>query len=263
MPPRRLDSRSYRIPLRDSRVHENTIIPQVPTSITGPQTPVTPSNPTPAMISTMIATRGVTIEVISPNGDMSRTNPEFENIARAAFEIAYSDDPSISSGELGVEEDLEEENRFNAALYYHNGSMRSLIVKILFDYTCRIAAIKEIIESVDVETIDLEDNCSICIESYTTAANLSEPDTVVPIPEEQNIFVIANGFEDSIDNSNDSGDSITISNELHHAAVKMKACGHVFGGRCLTKWLKENNTCPMCRGKVSLPTPFHLRVWVV
>ncbi|TGO56009.1 hypothetical protein BOTNAR_0232g00170 [Botryotinia narcissicola] len=215
------------------------------------------------MISTMIATRGVTIEVISPNGDMSRTNPEFENIARAAFEIAYSDDPSISSGELDVEEDLEEENRFNAALYYHDGSMRNLSVKILFDSTYRMEAIKETLKSVDMETLDLEDNCSICIEPYATAATLSEPDAVVTIPKEDIILVIANGFEDSIDTSDDPKHPIIISNEPHHDAVKMKACGHVFGRRCITKWLKENNTCPMCRGKVLLPAPFHLRVWVV
>ncbi|TGO11498.1 hypothetical protein BTUL_0108g00140 [Botrytis tulipae] len=262
MPPHRLDSRSHRIPPRYLRVPENTIIPQVPMNITRPQTPVRPSNPTPTMISTMIATRGVTIEVISPNGDISRTNPEFENIARAAFEIAYSEDPSISSGELDVEEDSGEENRFNAALYYHDGSMRTLIVRMLFDYTCRIEAIKKILESVDVETLDLEDNCSICIESYTTAATLSEPDTVATTPEEDIILVIANGFEDSIDTSGDSKHSIIIAHEPHHA-VKIKACGHVFGGRCITKWLKENNTCPMCRGKVLLPAPSHLRVWVV
>ncbi|TGO33908.1 hypothetical protein BHYA_0222g00180 [Botrytis hyacinthi] len=225
--------------------------------------PVTPLNPIPTMISTMVATRGVTIEVISLNGDTSRTNPEFENIARAAVAITSSDDPRISSGELDVEEDLEEENRFNATLYYHDGSMRTLSVKMLFDYTYRIKAVDGIIELVDVETLDLEDNCSICIESYATAATLSESDTVVTTPEEHSTIVFENGFEDSIDTLDDSKNSIIVSNEPHHAAVKIKACGHVFGRRCITKWLKENNKCPMCRGKVLLPAPFHLRVWVV
>ncbi|THV44569.1 hypothetical protein BGAL_0616g00060 [Botrytis galanthina] len=261
MPPRRLDSRSHRIQPRDYRISENAR-PEPPMNTTRPQTPIRPSNPAPTMISTMIATRGVTIEVISPNGDISRTNPEFENIARAAFRIALCDDPSVSFGELDVEEDLEEEHRLNAALYYHDGSMRNLSVKILFDDTYRIGAINEMLESVDVETLDSEDNCSICMESYATAATLSEPDTVVTIPEEDIILFIANGFEDSIDTSNDSKNSFTISTEPHHA-VKIKTCGHVFGGRCITKWLKENNTCPMCRGKVSLPAPYHLRVWVV
>ncbi|TGO48018.1 hypothetical protein BCON_0255g00160 [Botryotinia convoluta] len=235
MPPQRLDSRPHRITPRDFRISER---------------PHTPLTSTSSMISTMVATRGVTIEVISLNGDMSRTNPEFENIARAAVDIAYSDDPRISSGELLIEDDLDEENRLNAALHYHNGSMRSLSVKILFDYTYRIKAIDEILESVDVETLDSED-CSICIESYTMAKTLSEPETAVTTSEAT--FDIANGFEDSI----------MISNETHHAAVKMKTCGHVFGRRCITQWLKENNTCSMCRRKVLLPIPFHLQIWVV
>ncbi|TGO21388.1 hypothetical protein BPAE_0222g00010 [Botrytis paeoniae] len=226
-----------------------------------------PLTSTSSGISTMVATCGVTIEVISPNGDMSRTNPEFENIARAAVDIAYSDDPRISSGEILIEDNLDEDNldeegRLNAALHYHDGSMRSLGVKILFDHTYRIKAINEILESVDVETLDSE-NCSICIESYTTAAALSEPEIVVTTPEEPSTSDIANGFEDSIDTSNDSEDPIIISNEPHQAAVKMKTCGHVFGRRCITQWLKENNTCPMCRRKVLLPTPFHLQMWKV
>ncbi|KAF5867661.1 uncharacterized protein Bfra_010635lb [Botrytis fragariae] len=252
MPPQRLDSRPHGIPPRDFRISENT---------TRPHTPMTPLTSTSTMISTMVATRGVTIEVISLNGDMSRTNPEFENIVRAAVDIAHGDDPRISSGELLIEHDLDEDNRFNAALHYHDRSMRSLSVKIIFDYTYRIKAINEMIELVDIETLDW-DTCSICIESYTTATTLSERDTVVTTPEEPDTSDNTNGFEDSIDISNDTKDSITISNEPHHAAVKMKICGHVFGRRCITQWLKDNNTCPMCRRKVLLPIPFHLQMWV-
>ncbi|KAF7886580.1 uncharacterized protein EAF01_011258 [Botrytis porri] len=261
MPPRRLDIRPHRIPPRDFRISENTTRPQTPTNTTIPYTPMTPLIPTSTMISTMVATRGVTIEVISLNGDMSRTNPEFENIARAAVDIACSDDPRISYGELEIEEDLEEENLFNAALYCHDGSMRSLSVKILFDYTYRIKTINETLESVDVETIEWN-NCTICIESYTTAATLSEPDTVAITPEEPSTSDITNGFEDSMDASNESEDSIIVSNEPHHTAVKIKTCEHVFGRHCIAQWLKENNTCPMCRRKVLLPTPFHLQMWV-
>jgi hypothetical protein len=44
---------------------------------------------------------------------------------------------------------------------------------------------------------------------------------------------------------------------LEHRAVKIIPCGHVFGAECLDRWLKENNTCPMCRKvlfKRALPT---------
>ncbi|KAF2243701.1 hypothetical protein BU26DRAFT_107289 [Trematosphaeria pertusa] len=39
-----------------------------------------------------------------------------------------------------------------------------------------------------------------------------------------------------------------------HTAVKIKACGHVFGVSCLQRWLFSHQTCPMCR-KVLFPTP--------
>lgn len=34
-------------------------------------------------------------------------------------------------------------------------------------------------------------------------------------------------------------------------AVKIE-CGHVYGRRCLDKWIQENDTCPTCRGKLDL-----------
>ncbi|KAF7951856.1 hypothetical protein EAE96_007154 [Botrytis aclada] len=250
MPPQRLDSRPHRIQPRGFETFENTRRPR--RSLTS----------TALMISTMVAAHGITFEVISPNGDMGRTNPGFENIVRAAIDIADTDDPRLSSGELLVHADLDEEKRVVAILRCQDGSMRYLSVKILTDYQYRIKAINETLESVDVESLDSE-NCGICIEPYTTAATLSEPDTVVTIPEEPSTFDVANGFEDSIDTSNNSEDSIIISHDPHHAAVKIKKCEHIFGRRCITQWLKENDTCPMCRCKLSLPIPCHLQVWVV
>lgn len=34
-------------------------------------------------------------------------------------------------------------------------------------------------------------------------------------------------------------------------AVKI-GCGHVYGRRCLDKWIQETDTCPTCRGKLDL-----------
>jgi hypothetical protein len=31
------------------------------------------------------------------------------------------------------------------------------------------------------------------------------------------------------------------------AAVLINKCGHVFGRNCLTEWMREHNTCPVCR----------------
>jgi hypothetical protein len=30
-------------------------------------------------------------------------------------------------------------------------------------------------------------------------------------------------------------------------AVTIKKCGHVFGKQCLARWMREHNTCPVCR----------------
>jgi hypothetical protein len=30
-------------------------------------------------------------------------------------------------------------------------------------------------------------------------------------------------------------------------AVTIKKCGHVFGRNCLEQWMRDANTCPMCR----------------
>ncbi|KAI0463276.1 hypothetical protein LJB42_003297 [Komagataella kurtzmanii] len=38
--------------------------------------------------------------------------------------------------------------------------------------------------------------------------------------------------------------------EYTHCPVKVP-CGHIFGQTCLYEWLKENNTCPLCRTKAS------------
>ncbi|APA14852.1 predicted protein [Sclerotinia sclerotiorum 1980 UF-70] len=38
-----------------------------------------------------------------------------------------------------------------------------------------------------------------------------------------------------------------------HAPAKMPKCGHVFGRPCIALWLKEKDTCPMCRDEVDLP----------
>ncbi|ELR04546.1 hypothetical protein GMDG_06837 [Pseudogymnoascus destructans 20631-21] len=42
------------------------------------------------------------------------------------------------------------------------------------------------------------------------------------------------------DSENESEDAVRI------------ACGHMYGRRCLDKWIQENDTCPTCRGKLDL-----------
>ncbi|CAD6446482.1 24b6f712-64f1-42b1-8677-9b9c6ba83a3f-CDS [Sclerotinia trifoliorum] len=42
--------------------------------------------------------------------------------------------------------------------------------------------------------------------------------------------------------------------EESHAPARMPKCGHVFGRPCIALWLKEQNTCPLCRDEVYLPS---------
>ena len=41
--------------------------------------------------------------------------------------------------------------------------------------------------------------------------------------------------------------------EVQHAAVRIRACGHVFGLACIKEWLQDKNSCPMCRKILFMP----------
>ena len=42
------------------------------------------------------------------------------------------------------------------------------------------------------------------------------------------------------------------SQEVPHNPVKMPTCNHIFGKSCITEWLREKNTCPLCRKEIEL-----------
>ncbi|KAF2130402.1 hypothetical protein P153DRAFT_217257 [Dothidotthia symphoricarpi CBS 119687] len=45
---------------------------------------------------------------------------------------------------------------------------------------------------------------------------------------------------------------------LTEPAVTIKKCGHVFGRDCLEQWMRNSNTCPMCRIEI-FPMSKHKR----
>ncbi|KAF2866953.1 hypothetical protein BDV95DRAFT_611241 [Massariosphaeria phaeospora] len=48
--------------------------------------------------------------------------------------------------------------------------------------------------------------------------------------------------------------------DLGHIAMRLSACSHVFGLTCLATWLRNSNTCPLCRAELYvLPTRAMLR----
>lgn len=47
----------------------------------------------------------------------------------------------------------------------------------------------------------------------------------------------------------DSECSICISEYLNNEYYRTLNCGHTFHKRCIDKWIKKNNSCPICREK--------------
>ncbi|KAI9644528.1 hypothetical protein NHQ30_006549 [Ciborinia camelliae] len=105
----------------------------------------------------------------------------------------------------------------------YEGREKTMVVEIITSYTERKKAIQKNL----IGSADVEkldsDICCICEEKYAVATTPSEPD---------------------------------------HRASQLD-CGHVFGGACVATWLKENDTCPLCRAKVWLPVPYRLRLNLV
>ncbi|RIA96346.1 hypothetical protein C1645_673826, partial [Glomus cerebriforme] len=42
----------------------------------------------------------------------------------------------------------------------------------------------------------------------------------------------------------------SLSTEQEHDPVRQMPCGHVFCESCLFQWLRQNNTCPLCRKEI-------------
>ncbi|TGO20911.1 hypothetical protein BPAE_0257g00160 [Botrytis paeoniae] len=107
-----------------------------------------------------------------------------------------------------------------ALLGSSDGTMKFIVVEIRKSYRDRTRAIKDMLPLVDAATLDFE-QCGICIESYAEA---------------------------------------TIPLEPNHEPSKMPKCGHVFGRDCIVEWLKNHDTCPLCRDELTLPVAYRLRV---
>ncbi|KAI9644527.1 Ubiquitin-protein ligase [Ciborinia camelliae] len=82
-----------------------------------------------------------------------------------------------------------------------------------------------------------DESCPICQEEYTTTvgAAAATDNEVHKCPHCQEQYVT------------------TPNNPDAHDPCTMPVCTHVFGRGCITQWLKDKNTCPMCRAKVRLP----------
>ncbi|ESZ93973.1 hypothetical protein SBOR_5638 [Sclerotinia borealis F-4128] len=107
-------------------------------------------------------------------------------------------------------------------LRYPDGREKFISAQVMTSYQERIRSIGKLLIPVAAETLD-GDACVICRDPYAATT--------------------------------------TPSNVIHEAS-KMPKCGHIFGRDCITCWLKDNDTCPMCRDEVVLPVGYKLQVWV-
>ncbi|RAL59197.1 hypothetical protein DID88_006652 [Monilinia fructigena] len=97
----------------------------------------------------------------------------------------------------------------------------------------RLEVIKRVLTPASAEQSDC---CPICQEGYIAAIeNPARPIEVQSCPHCQKQYT-------TTPNNNDA-----------HDACSMPMCTHVFGRGCITRWLKDNNTCPMCRARIALP----------
>ncbi|KAG4025113.1 hypothetical protein MFRU_066g00160 [Monilinia fructicola] len=96
----------------------------------------------------------------------------------------------------------------------------------------RLEVIKRVLTPASAEESDC---CPICQEGYIIAGeDPALPVEVQSCPHCQKQYT-------------------TTPNNDAHDACSMPMCTHVFGRGCITRWLKDHNTCPMCRARIALP----------
>lgn len=127
--------------------------------------------------------------------------------------------PILRIDELRSSRRLHGERR-RLRLEYENQVEKFLRVEIITSYASRKRSISNMFVPVHVKTLD-SDRCNIYLDPLAEATAL--------------------------------GAFIHEEVKMKHEAVTMKKSGHVFGLGCITRRLKENDRCPMCRDKVTPP----------
>ncbi|KAF7852587.1 uncharacterized protein EAF02_012174 [Botrytis sinoallii] len=113
--------------------------------------------------------------------------------------------------------------------------VQTIPIEIIYDFHCLYAGIRPRHSHADIE----ENHRNQAIDELLTPVLIDETQTEsVPCP-------ICN---EKYDSSPENGAS--------HGACMVPGCKHVFGRECINMWLKEEkkSTCPMCRGKLDIPT---------
>ncbi|CAN6638447.1 hypothetical protein TRVA0_017S00496 [Trichomonascus vanleenenianus] len=92
------------------------------------------------------------------------------------------------------------------------------------------------------EAMDIEDDPPESVPG--NEACVEDPPESIPVSEEDPSESAPNEEDDEGENGEDT-----------HVPVQMP-CGHQFGLSCLKSWLKESNTCPMCRTTIESQSEF-------
>lgn len=109
-----------------------------------------------------------------------------------------------------------------------NGRLRRVIVTIRRYLLARMDAVEEITEPTIIdEAVSTEDReCAICREGMVATISIHE------------------------------------SWQGKSEQLKMVGCGHACGKDCVVEWLKNKNTCPLCRDEVDVPIAYRLEAAV-
>lgn len=214
-----------------------------------------------------------------PNNSSNRDPRVIQEFIRLATQMAYSTIINGLHKEKGVT--LCKFNSFPSVKEADLGDSRAC--SICFDEFDMVEAEKEksLVDESDDELVVVKkrriDELRLAATSESNSRVQSDDESDSAIPPSNNILEstsidstntdLPNTDPASTSNTNPTNTNTPSTNEelaepkylseytgvFDHSPIRM-TCGHIFGKDCLSEWLKEHTTCPLCRDSVAEPT---------
>lgn len=123
-------------------------------------------------------------------------------------------------------------------------------------------------ENGNVESVETEE-CGICLEKYDVKKQACEAQhQVIAVSNKRSLEEdvenqqvkenkkrkLNTGEQNSEPDAENSEPAVRIADEINtytHEPVQLTNCVHIFGRNCLYSWCNNNNSCPLCREKIS------------
>lgn len=119
--------------------------------------------------------------------------------------------------------------------------------------------LKVILEKDGVKEYNIDDEvkkqeCGICLESYTLNKNIdlnsSRKRQLESTCDMEDANIKKKIKTNDMESVSNSANEETVSSYTHEPVI-LTNCPHIFGRSCLYSWGNKNNTCPLCRTKIS------------